>query len=129
MQPLSHMRVVSVNVGLPRTVLWKRRNVSTGIFKEPVAGRVRVRRLNLDGDGTWQEYVLAPRSLVVPLPDGVNYMEAAALRTVYDTAYMGLVYHGHLQPGQVVFAPGVKGYASQKTLDCGPTFRYAWEEH
>lgn len=51
MQPLSHMRVVSVNVGLPREVLWKRRIVSTGIFKEPVEGRVRVRRLNLDGDG------------------------------------------------------------------------------
>ncbi len=50
MQPLSHMRVVSVNVGLPREVLWKRRIVSTGIFKEPVVGRVRVRRLNLDGD-------------------------------------------------------------------------------
>ena len=50
MQPLSHMRVVSVNVGLPREVLWKRRTVLTGIFKEPVAGRVMVRRLNLDGD-------------------------------------------------------------------------------
>lgn len=50
MQPLSHMRVVSVNVGLPREVLWKRRIISTGIFKEPVAGRVMARRLNLDGD-------------------------------------------------------------------------------
>jgi MOSC domain-containing protein YiiM len=44
------MRVVSVNVGLPRTVHWKGREVTTGIFKEPVGGRVRVRRLNLDGD-------------------------------------------------------------------------------
>src|SRR5450432_2032638 len=50
MESLSQMRVVSVNVGLPREVLWKQRIVSTGIFKEPVAGRVRVRRLNLDGD-------------------------------------------------------------------------------
>jgi MOSC domain-containing protein YiiM len=44
------MRLVSVNVGLPREVLWKRRMVLTGIFKEPVAGRVAVRRLNLEGD-------------------------------------------------------------------------------
>jgi MOSC domain-containing protein YiiM len=44
------MRVVSVNVGLPRTVRWKGRDVTTGIFKEPVEGRIRVRRLNLDGD-------------------------------------------------------------------------------
>jgi MOSC domain-containing protein YiiM len=43
-------RVVSVNVGLPREVHWKGRTVSTGIYKEPVAGRVTVRRLNLDGD-------------------------------------------------------------------------------
>ena len=44
------MRVVSVNVGLPRTVTWKGRLVTTGIFKEPIDGRVQVRRLNLDGD-------------------------------------------------------------------------------
>jgi len=44
------MRVVSVNVGLPRTVRWKARDVTTGIFKEPVTGRVPLRRLNLDGD-------------------------------------------------------------------------------
>ena len=44
------MRVVSVNVGLPRTVRWKGRDVTTGIFKEPVEDRVTLRRLNLDGD-------------------------------------------------------------------------------
>jgi MOSC domain-containing protein YiiM len=45
------MRVRSVNVGLPRTVRWKGRDVTTAIFKEPVGGRVPIRRLNLDGDG------------------------------------------------------------------------------
>ena len=44
------MRLVSVNVGLPREVTWKGRAVRTGIFKEPVRGRAAVRRLNLDGD-------------------------------------------------------------------------------
>jgi len=44
------MRLVSVNVGLPREVAWKGRIVSTGIFKEPVPGRVKLRTLNLDGD-------------------------------------------------------------------------------
>jgi MOSC domain-containing protein YiiM len=42
--------VVSVNVGLPRSVRWKGRDVTTGIFKAPVEGRVPLRRLNLDGD-------------------------------------------------------------------------------
>ncbi|HEX6777175.1 MAG TPA: MOSC domain-containing protein [Ktedonobacterales bacterium] len=50
MQSSSLPRVESVNVGLPREVLWKGRKVLTGIFKEPVAGRVALRQLNLEGD-------------------------------------------------------------------------------
>ena len=50
MQPSSVLQVISVNVGLPRAVVWKGRTVVTGIFKEAVAGRVAVRRLNLEGD-------------------------------------------------------------------------------
>src|ERR1700758_3233121 len=44
------MKIISVNVGLPREVVWKGRTITTGIFKEPVEGPIRVRRLNLDGD-------------------------------------------------------------------------------
>jgi MOSC domain-containing protein YiiM len=44
------MRLTSVNVGLPRDVLWHGRTVTTGIYKDPVEGRVAVRTLNLDGD-------------------------------------------------------------------------------
>src|SRR5215471_12042904 len=44
------MRLVSVNCGLPREVEWRGRLVTTGIFKEPVAGRVALRQLNLEGD-------------------------------------------------------------------------------
>jgi MOSC domain-containing protein YiiM len=42
--------LVSVNVGLPRDLIWHGINVTTGIFKDPVRGRVPLRRLNLDGD-------------------------------------------------------------------------------
>jgi MOSC domain-containing protein YiiM len=44
------MKVISVNVGLPREVAWNGGRVTTGIFKSPVSGSVPVRRLNLDGD-------------------------------------------------------------------------------
>jgi MOSC domain-containing protein YiiM len=44
------MKLISVNVGLPRVVMSNGEPVSTGIFKEPVAGRVMLRTLNLDGD-------------------------------------------------------------------------------
>lgn len=43
--------VVSVNAGLPRDVAWLGRTVHTAVWKTPVTGRVRARRLNLDGDG------------------------------------------------------------------------------
>jgi MOSC domain-containing protein YiiM len=46
----ANMKLISINVGLPREVVWKGKTVTTGIFKEPVQGRVRMRRLNLDGD-------------------------------------------------------------------------------
>jgi MOSC domain-containing protein YiiM len=45
------MKLLSVNVGMPREVVWKRKTVRTGIFKEPVRDRVMVGLLNLDGDG------------------------------------------------------------------------------
>jgi MOSC domain-containing protein YiiM len=44
------MKIISLNVGLPREVIWRGRSVTTGIYKEPVGGRVALRKLNLDGD-------------------------------------------------------------------------------
>lgn len=44
------MKLVSVNVGLPREVDWRGRAVRTSIWKAPVEGRVRAHRLNLEGD-------------------------------------------------------------------------------
>ena len=44
------MKIVSVNVGMPREVVWKGMTVQTGIFKEPVRGPVLVTALNLAGD-------------------------------------------------------------------------------
>lgn len=45
------MKVVSVNVGLPREVEWNGKTISTGIYKEPVDGSIALKNLNLEGDG------------------------------------------------------------------------------
>jgi MOSC domain-containing protein YiiM len=45
------MKLISVNVGLPREVAANGGIVSTGIFKHAVSGTIRVERLNLVGDG------------------------------------------------------------------------------
>jgi MOSC domain-containing protein YiiM len=44
------MRLISVNVGLPRDVNWQGKAVRTSIWKSPVIGRIRVSKLNLEGD-------------------------------------------------------------------------------
>jgi ferredoxin-NADP reductase/MOSC domain-containing protein YiiM len=44
-------RLLSVNVGLPRDIKWKGRTVHTAVWKDPVRGRCRIGRLNLEGDG------------------------------------------------------------------------------
>src|ERR1700746_131969 len=44
------MKVISVNVGRPRIVLWKASQVSTGIFKSPCEGPIELKQLNLCGD-------------------------------------------------------------------------------
>jgi MOSC domain-containing protein YiiM len=44
------MKLVSVSTGLPREVTWRGRKVITAIYKQPVEGRVALRKLNLDGD-------------------------------------------------------------------------------
>lgn len=44
-------RLLSVNVSQPKEIIYKGKTISTGIFKEPVTGRVKVNKLNLEGDG------------------------------------------------------------------------------
>ena len=43
-------KILSVNVSLPKEVDFEGQKVTTGIFKEPIEGRVMLRTLNLDGD-------------------------------------------------------------------------------
>src|SRR5215211_3227862 len=44
------MRIVSLNVGLPREITWQGKLVTTGIFKQPIKAPIMLRTLNLDGD-------------------------------------------------------------------------------
>jgi MOSC domain-containing protein YiiM len=50
MDSLFGLKLLSLNVGLPRQVRFQDGIVTTGIFKEPIRGRIRLRKLNLDGD-------------------------------------------------------------------------------
>ncbi len=43
-------KVLSVNISIPKEVEFEGQKVTTGIFKESVEGRIKLRSLNLDGD-------------------------------------------------------------------------------
>jgi MOSC domain-containing protein YiiM len=43
-------KILSVNVSYPKEVDFEGQKITTGIFKEPIEDRVRLRALNLDGD-------------------------------------------------------------------------------
>jgi MOSC domain-containing protein YiiM len=45
------MKLLSLNGGAPRALTYRGKEITTGIFKEPVAGAVMLRQTNLDGDG------------------------------------------------------------------------------
>jgi MOSC domain-containing protein YiiM len=45
-----HLKLISLNVGMPRLASYRTTTVNTGIFKQPVSGPVQLRTLNLDGD-------------------------------------------------------------------------------
>lgn len=44
------MKLISINVARPRLTVYNGQTINTAIFKEPVAGPVALRTLNLDGD-------------------------------------------------------------------------------
>ena len=48
---LPAMKLVSVNLSIPKEIVHDNKSVTTGIFKTPAVGRVMLRRLNLSGDG------------------------------------------------------------------------------
>lgn len=59
------MRLLSVNVSPPKQVAYNGKTIATGIFKEPVDGRVTVNTLNLRGDGQADRKVHGGRDMAV----------------------------------------------------------------
>lgn len=54
------------------------------------------------GGGGYAEKVAVPESLLLPIPQGLSMIEAAALPEVFATSYLNLVIEANLQPGETV---------------------------
>ena len=59
------MKLLSVNVSLPKQVPYQGKIITTGIFKEPVSDRVMVHALNIQGDGQADRKVHGGRDMAV----------------------------------------------------------------
>lgn len=88
-----------------------------GIIKE-VAGDVNKWKVGdkvcaLLGGGGYAEYVSVPADMVMPIPSGLSFIEAAAIPEVYMTAYLNLFYVGGAKAGETLLMnAGASGLAS-----------------
>ncbi len=65
------------------------------------------------GGGGYAEYVTVPAEMVMPVPKGLSYTEAAAIPEVYMTAYLNLFFVGQAQKGETLLMnAGASGLAS-----------------
>ena len=84
-------QLVSVNVGLPRDIVWRGEKVHTAIWKQPVQGRIAARRLNLEGDGQGDlaGHGGEHRAVMVYQIDAYRYWEAQLGRNDFSYGQFG----------------------------------------
>ena len=84
-------RLLSINVGLPREVAWRGEKVHTAIWKQPVQGRIAVRRLNVEGDGQGDlaGHGGENRAVMVYQLDAYHYWEAQLGRKDFSFGQFG----------------------------------------
>ena len=64
------------------------------------------------GSGGYAEYVAVPEGLLMPVPNGLSMIEAAALPEVYGAAYLFLFLEGNMKPGETLLVQaGASGLA------------------
>jgi NADPH:quinone reductase len=93
---------------------------------EGVAGwHLGDRVMTLVGGGGYAEYATAPASTLLPVPDGIDLMEAGGITEVFVTAWLNVFREARLQPGETLLvhggASGVGTAAIQLAKALGPS--------
>ncbi|HET7291256.1 MAG TPA: NAD(P)H-quinone oxidoreductase, partial [Vicinamibacteria bacterium] len=87
--------------------------------------KVGDRVMTLVGGGGYAEYAVAPASTLMPVPDGLDMIQAAALTEVWITAWLNVFREAALQPGETLLlhggASGVATAAIQLAKALGPS--------
>ena len=85
------------------------KEVAQGVTKWKIGDKVCA----LLGGGGYAEFVAVPAEMVMPMPKGLSYAEAAAIPEVYMTAYLNLFHVGQAKKGETLLMnAGASGLAS-----------------
>ena len=83
------------------------------VAKDVTKWKVGEKVCALLGGGGYAEYVSVTQDMVMPIPNGLSYVEAAAIPEVYMTAYLNLFYVGNAKQGETLLMnAGASGLAS-----------------
>lgn len=91
--------------------LWPGLECAGDVLECPAGGRFKVgdKVCALLGGGGYAEEVVVPEGMVMPMPKGFHYWEAAGIPEVYATAYLNLKIVGEIQRGETFFINGGEG--------------------
>lgn len=91
--------------------LWPGLECAGEVIESPANGRFKVgdRVCALLGGGGYAEEVVVPEGMVMPMPRGFSFSEAAGIPEVYATAYLNLRIVGEIQRGETFFINGGEG--------------------
>ncbi|WP_415921840.1 NADPH:quinone oxidoreductase family protein [Tateyamaria sp. SN6-1] len=71
------------------------------------------------GFGGLGEYATLPADVCVPIPDAMNFVDAAAFLVAYGTSHVGLDYKARLQPGERLLVLGASGGVGLTAVELG----------
>lgn len=87
-----------------------------GVDPSRVGTRVLV---YLQQGGGFAEQVLAPESTLLPIPDSLDDVDAAALSIAYQTAYVALHRRARLRPGETLLVHAGAGGTGSAAIELG----------
>jgi NADPH2:quinone reductase len=73
----------------------------------------------LRNGGGYAEEIVLDAAAVVPIPDAMDYVTAAAFPVAYGTSHLALTHRGHLQPGETLLVLGAAGGVGLTAVEIG----------
>ena len=69
--------------------------------------------------GGYAEEIVIDADAVVPIPDAMDFVTAAAFPVAYGTAHFALTHRGHLRPGEILLVLGAAGGVGLAAVEVG----------